>query len=151
MIFVTVGTTDFDELIKKMDEITPELGQNVVAQIGRGSYVPQNYTYFRFAPSLDEYYEQADIVVAHGGLGTLIEVMERKKKLIGLSNPDRFDHHQEDILKSMSERKHMVWCRSLDTLKDCIQTAIDYELVPYEIPECHIASVIKEFLNKTAH
>lgn len=148
MIFVTVGTTDYDDLVRKMDEIAPEVDQEVMIQIGRGNYIPVNCKHFRFAPSILEYFDQADIVVSHGGLGTLIEVIQRKKKLIGLSNPDRFDHHQEDLLKLLSDRKQIVWCKSLDMLKDCITNIDKFELVSYEADDCHIADSIKEYLNK---
>ena len=37
MILVTVGTTNFDALVRRMDELAPELGEAVVCQIGGGS------------------------------------------------------------------------------------------------------------------
>src|SRR5947209_11093294 len=54
MIFVTVGTTDFDALVRRIDELAPSLGEEVLCQIGKGSYLPRNCRYFRYAPSLDE-------------------------------------------------------------------------------------------------
>jgi hypothetical protein len=98
VIFVTVGTTDFDELIRQMDALAPTLGEPCIAQIGRGSYEPAHLEHFRFAPSLDPYYERARIVIAHGGLGTMIEVLQRGLPLIGLSNPDRYDRHVRSLL-----------------------------------------------------
>ena len=116
MIFVTVGTTDFDALIREMDRLAPALNEKVVAQIGRGRYVPAHMEYFRFVPSLDSYYARARVVVAHGGLGTMIEVLQRSIKLIGISNPDRYDRHQEDLLHALDTRGYMVWCRELGDL-----------------------------------
>jgi beta-1,4-N-acetylglucosaminyltransferase len=149
MIFVTVGTTDFDDLLRKMDALAPTLGVPVVAQIGRGQYQPVHMDSFRFAPSLDPYYHQADIVVAHGGLGTLIEVLQRGLKLVGVSNPDRYDHHQEDLLQTLSERGHMIWCRSLDDLPRALQEVQQRQFTPYEsgIPACRIARVIRQYLD----
>ena len=40
MIFVTVGTTDFDDLLRAMDALAPTLGEEVVAQTGRGPISP---------------------------------------------------------------------------------------------------------------
>ncbi len=37
MIFVTIGTTDFDQLVQKMDSLAPGLTDEVVMQIGKGS------------------------------------------------------------------------------------------------------------------
>ena len=102
MIFVTVGTTDFDDLVRALDERAGELDDELVIQYGHGKYVPRNCEAFRFASSLDPYYEKADIVVSHGGLCTVMEACRKGLKLVGMANPDRFDDHQADILAYMS-------------------------------------------------
>jgi UDP-N-acetylglucosamine transferase subunit ALG13 len=146
MIFVTVGTTDFDDLVRVMDRLAPTFGEEVIAQIGRGEYVPAHMEYFRFAPSLDPYYSRARVVVAHGGLGTAIEVMQRGIKLIGVSNPDRYDRHQEDLLSTLERRGHMIWCRSVEELPQALQDVTGRTFVPYEAPPCRIAEAIREYL-----
>ena len=146
MIFVTVGTTDFDDLLRAMDVLAPTLDEPVVAPTGRGQYVPAHMTHFDFAPSLDPWYAQARLVVAHGGLGTAIEVLERGLKLIGVSNPDRYDHHQEDILRTLSERGHLLWCRNLEELPQALAAAESLSFVPYASPPCRIAEIIRDYL-----
>ena len=79
MIFVTVGAGDFNALIQAMDELAPRLaaaGEKVLLQIGHGAYVPQHAEYFRFAPSLEPYFDQADVIVSHGGILSLIHISE---------------------------------------------------------------------------
>jgi UDP-N-acetylglucosamine transferase subunit ALG13 len=146
LIFVTVGTTEFDALVRRMDELAPGLGEPVVAQIGRGTYVPSACEYLRFAPSLDAYYEQAWLVVSHGGLGTLVEVLQRGIRLVGVSNPDRYDRHQEDILRALCDKGHMVWCQDLRDLRSALEAAATGAFVPYETPPCRIAEVIRDYL-----
>ena len=150
MIFVTVGTTDFDDLVRAMDRMAPTVGEPVIAQTGRGSYRPEHMEHFEFAPSLEPYYQRARLVVAHGGLGTAIEVLQRRLPLIGVSNPDRYDLHQEDLLRALSERGHMIWCRSIQDLPQALQAATQRAaedgFVPYETPDCHIAGVIRRYL-----
>lgn len=146
MIFVTVGTTDFDELVRAMDRVAPTLGEEVIAQIGRGKYVPQHMEHFRFAPSLEPYYRRARVVVAHGGLGTVVEVLQRGIKLIGVSNPDRYDRHQEDLLRALERRGHMLWCRRLEELPRALEEVNRRAFTPYETPPCRIAEVIREYL-----
>jgi UDP-N-acetylglucosamine transferase subunit ALG13 len=129
-----------------MDEIAPTLGEKVVAQTGRGSYVPAHMEHFRFAPSLDPYYAEARLVVAHGGLGTAVEVLQRGLKLIGVSNPDRYDLHQEDLLRALEQRGHMIWCRRLEELPQALRDAAARDFAPYETPPCGIAAVVRAFL-----
>ena len=146
MIFVTVGTTDFDALVRTVDRLAPQLGEEVEVQIGRGAYEPRNCIWFRFAPSLEPYYDRASVVVAHGGLGTAMEVLHRGGKLIGVANPDRYDRHQQDLLSYLAEEGHLVWCRELASLPGELSRVRDLTLTPYSPPECHVHEVIAAFL-----
>lgn len=150
MIFVTVGTTDFDALVEEMDRIAPSLGEEVVAQIGRGRYEPANLRWFRTAPSLEPYYRQADLVVSHGGLGTVIEVASMGKPLVALSNPDRYDRHQDDLLGYMERQGHLLWCRDLARLEADVRRARAMAFRPYVAPPTRIHEVIREYLARVA-
>lgn len=146
MIFVTIGSTDFDPLIRKMDELAPSLGDRVVMQIGNGEYVPQNAQYFRFAESLDRYYDEADLIVAHGGLGTIVEVLERQKRLVCVVNPATYDRHQEHLLQVFVEHNYLLWCRDMEQLAEAIERARTMMFARYQSPPCRIHEVIKRYL-----
>lgn len=145
-IFVTVGSTDFDALIEAVDHLAPALEAEGVIQIGGGQYIPANMPYFRFAPSLKPYYEQASLVIAHGGAGTTIEVLQRGLPLVSISNPDRYDQHQDDLLAALAGEGYLVWCRRFDELRQAIELAQTTSLRRYQSPECEIHLVINEFL-----
>ena len=56
MIFGTVGSTEFDDLVERIDALAPALDEPVTCQIGLGRYVPRHCEHFRFAPSLDDFF-----------------------------------------------------------------------------------------------
>jgi UDP-N-acetylglucosamine transferase subunit ALG13 len=147
VIFVTVGTTDFDALAQRMDELAPSLGEHVTIQTGRGVYEPRHAEHFRFAPSLDDCYRQARLVVSHGGLGTLIEVLRLGKPLIGVSNPDRYDLHQNDLLAQLDAGGYLLWCRNLDALAGDIERIAGMQFRRYQEPPCSIHLAIADFLS----
>jgi beta-1,4-N-acetylglucosaminyltransferase len=147
MIFVTVGTTEFDALVQHMDELAPGLGEEVICQIGAGAWLPRNCQFFRFAPSLGEYLRAARLVVSHGGQGSILDVVRLRKPLVGVSNPDRRDHHQDDILRRFEADNHLVWCRSLAELGTAVEQANSTVFAPYLEPVCAIHSVIEEYLS----
>jgi UDP-N-acetylglucosamine transferase subunit ALG13 len=149
-VFVTVGSTDFDALVQTVDALVPSLQADGVMQIGHGRYLPANWPHFRFAPTLDPYYEKATLVIAHGGLGTTIEVLTRGLPLVSVSNPDRYDNHQEDLLEAMAQEGYLVWCRQLEELEQAIETAQTTPLQRYEPSECEIHLVISDFLSDCA-
>lgn len=149
MIFVTVGSTDFDALIQTMDDLAPALDEPVVMQIGGGSHVPQHAAgHVRYAPSLQPYIQQADLVVSHGGLGTVLEVLAAGKRLVAVSNPDRYDSHQDDLLGEMEREGHLTWCRDLSHLEADIRAARARAPIPYVPPPCTIHVEIASFLRQ---
>ncbi len=150
MIFVTVGTTDFDALVIAADTLAATTDEPVVIQIGHGEAEPQRAQWFRFAPSLDLYYEQADVVVTHGGLGTVTEVLRRGLRVVGVSNPDRFDRHQDQILAAFEQAGYLIWCRDLPALPAAIEQARQAQFAPYQPPESYIHRVIDQFLHDLA-
>jgi UDP-N-acetylglucosamine transferase subunit ALG13 len=88
VIFVTVGTARFDPLLAKMDNLVESgvIKEFVVAQIGRGSYVPRNFRYFRFMRTLKPAYDKAHVVISTGGAGTIMECVRRGIRLVAVEN-----------------------------------------------------------------
>lgn len=150
MIFVTVGSTDFDALVRAVDALCAPggllAGRDVEMQIGEGKYTPRHAAFFRFAPTLEPYIERAELVIAHGGLGTAVEVIERGRRLLAVANPDRYDRHQEDLLSTLAEGGHLLWCPDLSRLEDYIQHALEFQPTPYMRPPCRIHEVIRDYL-----
>jgi beta-1,4-N-acetylglucosaminyltransferase len=146
MIFVATGTTGFDVLVERMDRLALTLAEEVVMQIGSGRYIPRQAEYFRFAPSLEPYYERASLVVSHGGAATCLEVLGHGKPLIALSNPDRYDQHQQDVLGVLAGENYLIWCKDLNALPEVLRRAREWEFKRYVVPKCEIHTVVKEFL-----
>ena len=99
MIFVTVGTHNqgFPRLIKKMDEIAPRIGDEVVMQIGHTKYVPRNSAYFTFTSyeGMTELIKKARVVVTHGA-STIISALELGKPVIAVPRLKKYKEHIND-------------------------------------------------------
>lgn len=147
MIFVTVGTTEFDALVAAADHLAAMIEEEVIIQIGRGALEPRHAQCFRFAPNLEPYYAAANLVITHGGLGTLTEALQRGLRTVGVSNPDRFDRHQDQILQAFEKAGHLVWCRDLADLPAAVKMARMAARVPYEPPSSNIHRVVAAFLH----
>jgi len=147
MIFVTVGTTDFNALVKAIDEHSQSLSEEVVVQIGRGSYEPQHCEYFRFAPSLTPYYERASVVISHGGVGITTEVLQHRRPLVAVEDVGQPERHQREILEVLAQEGYLIWCKDLHKLPEAIEQA-KTQLKPYVTPECQIHTIVAEFLDR---
>ena len=149
-VFVSTGTTGFDGLAAAMDRLAPELQEPVIIQIGGGNYIPRRAEYFRLVSSLSPFIQAASLVVAHGGLGVCMEVLESGGRLVAVSNPDRYDNHQSDLLMALEAAGHLIYCRQLGELPTAIERALRTEFRPYRRPETTIHLRIKEYLSKLA-
>jgi UDP-N-acetylglucosamine transferase subunit ALG13 len=84
--------------------------------------------------------------VAHGGLGTIVEVLERGKKLVCVVNPTTMDLHQEHLLRIFAQKNYLFWCKDLEHLATAIDQARKTQFAHYQSPECHIHEVIRDYL-----
>ena len=141
MIFLTVGTASFDPLVREMDRLVGAgiIKDRVIAQIGRGSYLPENMDYFRFIKSLNKAYEKADLIVSAGGAGTTIESTRRGLKLVVIENETLMEGHQAQLIGELANRGHLKWCRDITELATCIDAALKSTFPPFKTdsPKAH--------------
>jgi beta-1,4-N-acetylglucosaminyltransferase len=142
-ILVIVGTGEFDELVQQVDGLA-ECGHTFVVQTGTGAYRPTRHPHFRFADDLRPFYEQADLVISHGGVSTILECLNAGKKLIVVANLQRRDNHQREVVQELSREGHLLCCPDLRELHACIEKAEQFPFVPYVRPRCEIAQAIQE-------
>ena len=118
MILVTIGMQlPFDRLIKAMDEIAARLDEPVVAQTGASSYRPRNFAGTPSIPpgEFDELFRQARLVVAHAGIGTVMNAQRHRKPIVLYPRRARFGEHRNDhqlaTCSQLSQRPgiHVAW------------------------------------------
>ena len=141
MIFVTVGTTEFDDLIREMDKYAYKTGEKVVCQIGYGGrYVPRECKSFRAKPDISKELAHAEVVISHGGGGTILEALALGKKVIAVANPRMKMQHQEDLVDHLA-KEGLIIKGKLGRLEKALKSK--KELKPYEKPECTIQERLK--------
>lgn len=81
-----------------MDEIQPILGEEIYAQVGKSSIVPNNMEVTTtLEPSqFDGLLDRCRVVVAHAGIGTIISAQKRQKPLIIFPREKAFGEHRND-------------------------------------------------------
>ncbi|CAJ2641486.1 unnamed protein product [Trifolium pratense] len=160
VIFVTVGTTCFDALVKAVDsetlqkELLAKGYTHLLIQMGRGSYLPTKsegdcnlvVDYFTFSSSIADHIKSASLIISHAGSGSIFETLKLGKPLIVVVNEDLMDNHQSELGEKLANRKHL-YCASPQTLH---QTIVDMDLnalVPYSPGDATpVAKHINRFL-----
>lgn len=108
MIFVTVGTQlPFDRLIRGIDEWAGRAGRDdVFAQIGPSEYSPRHISFAAFVTP-EEHRERmagANAIVAHAGMGTIINGLELGKPVLVMPRRAEFGEHRNDHQLATAER-----------------------------------------------
>jgi len=113
-IFVTVGTTNFEDLIKIID--TEEfqrmayetLGtREILAQIGNGTCEPKtryrgiDVKFYRLKPDIKEDMASADLILTHCGAGSVTEAMKSNRPTVAVVNDKLMDNHQTELSEAL--------------------------------------------------
>ncbi|TRD11673.1 glucuronosyltransferase [Erythrobacter insulae] len=99
MILVTVGMQlGFDRLIRAMDALAPTLGMRVVAQIGAGTYKPENMeAHNRIAAAdFEELVRQSQLIISHAGIGAVLTAQRFGKPVVLVPRRADLGEHRND-------------------------------------------------------
>lgn len=99
MIFVTVGTQlPFDRLIAAVDGWCCQGREEVIAQVGPTKRRYRNLTQKEFlsATEFDDYFDRADLVIAHAGMGSILTALTYGKPIIVMPRKASLGEHRND-------------------------------------------------------
>ena len=156
-IFLTVGTTEFVELIAAIDNITfvdvlITMGcQKLIVQIGRGIFPTIlarlceqkniHYHCYRFKPDLLEDMQASDLIISHCGAGSILEAMNLRKPLIVVVNSTLQGNHQTELSDALAVEGH---CLSTSPtllrtiLSQLVRGELDHESFTKPFPDAQL-------------
>ncbi|VWU49085.1 glycosyltransferase family 28 protein, putative [Hepatocystis sp. ex Piliocolobus tephrosceles] len=157
-VFVTVGTHSFDDLIRTVDNkefhifLKDLKFETLVLQIGNSSkYIPKliyknqkedltllkTVTYFTFKKNIDNFIQNADLIISHAGAATTIKSLRLNKKIIIVVNKQLMSNHQMEFATFMHSKNFLEICINLKYIKENIYTCLQkkmYESLPEPTP-----------------
>ncbi|WP_374452608.1 beta-1,4-glucuronosyltransferase WelK [Phenylobacterium sp.] len=113
LLFATVGATlPFERLVSSVAELKARggLSEEVIVQTGVGAPQPQGVTAIETLPfdRIQQLLTDADIVVCHGGTGSLITALRQGCRVIAfprlLEKGEHYDNHQAEITGAFAAR-----------------------------------------------
>ncbi len=107
MIFVTVGEQlPFDRLIRTVDECAQKTDQEIFAQIGETEWKPKTIGYKKFLNpgEFNKKFIEADVIIAHAGMGTIITALELGKPIIVMPRKASLGEHRNDHQFATAQR-----------------------------------------------
>ena len=148
-IFVTTGTykLQFNRVLIELDRLkeTGWVAQEVVAQTGKSTYQPKHYETFDFAPQakIHELVALSDIIICHGGSGSIMDSLIRGKKVIAVPRlkefDEFFDDHQLQIVRELERLGVILAVYDIADLGNAIKEAESFrpklENIPNRVEE----------------
>jgi beta-1,4-N-acetylglucosaminyltransferase len=163
MIFVTVGNSikgvEFHRLIREMDDIARDLGEEVVAQIGFIEQPPQHIQSFSYLSLVDilDYFKRATMIVGHCGVGTVIHALTYGKPMIlvprSKSYGEHIDDHQAELANKLRGKEGIFVVDEMGQLRETIlnvkHLVEEKGLQPRFSPErSRLLSFLKDYLRR---
>jgi UDP-N-acetylglucosamine transferase subunit ALG13 len=130
LIFVSLGTQDFsfNRLLQEMDSLIEKkvINEEVFAQIGYSTYVPKHFHYEKFInfKQFDLLLDRCNVLITHGGTGTIIGALRRGKKIIAVPRLKKYnehvDDHQTEIINLFSEKHLILGVNDVQEMEDTL-------------------------------
>ena len=162
MIFVCVGSRNyqFNRLFIKLDELIERdiIKEPVFAQIGVSSYIPKYYQYKDFLDK-NEYIkkiDEADIVITHGGTGSIMQALKAGKKVITATRLEKYGEHINDHQiqnnKAFEINGYVLAVYEMDKLGEALEKIYNGcdNLKPWKNDDpMAVVNIIDEFIQKS--
>jgi UDP-N-acetylglucosamine transferase subunit ALG13 len=156
-IFVSLGThpQQFNRILKELDSLlaSKKIRAAVFAQTGNSDFEPKNFSFKRFISSAAMASEiaKADIVVSHGGAGSIIDALSQKKPLVIVPRLKAFgehtNDHQLDLAKAMEREGKAIAVLDMKRLGSAIKKAASFKPKQSE-GSARMVAAINSFLKK---
>lgn len=157
MIFVSLGTNDksFERLLKTIDREI-DLGNikdEVVVQSGYTKYTSKNMKIVDLMPMdvFDEYIRKCDILITHGGVGTILDGLKKEKKIIAFPRLSKYlehvNDHQVQIINEFYNCGYIL-TGEMDDLYSLIVKLKDFKPKSYKSNNLKFNKMICDFIEK---
>lgn len=154
-IFVTTGTYElaFDRILMELDRLKKKkrLVQEVIAQSGKSTYRPRYFETFEFAPQAEIHrlIELSDIVICHGGSGSIMDSLLRGKKVIAVPRlrefGEFFDNHQLQVVRELEKRNLIIAVYDILDLENAIERVESFHPRIEDIPN-RVEELLNQFI-----
>lgn len=158
MILVMLGTQNnsFHRLLKEIDKLIKEniIKEEVVVQAGYTKYETNNMKIVDLIPKeeLERLQDKADLIITHGGVGSIISSLEKGKKVIAIPRLHKYgehvNDHQKEIVEKFSKNGCIIGIDDVDKLKEAIINSKTFIPKTYVKNNQKMLNIIESFIDK---
>ena len=131
MILVVLGTQDkdFSRLLKAVDKAIEKgkIKDKVIVQAGQTKYDSDKLEIFDLlpVPEFEKLVDDADLIITHGGAGTILSAIKKGKKVIAAARLSKYgehhNDHQKQIISEFTKQGYILELENFEDLGDLIK------------------------------
>lgn len=158
MILVTLGTQDksFKRLLDKIEKEINEgkIKEKVIVQAGYTDFNSNNMIIKKLIPmdEFDELIEKCDILITHGGVGSIITGLKKNKKVIAVARLKKYKEHTNDhqlqIIDNFTKAGYILNLDDFDSISDAINEAKKFTPNKYVSNKDNFVKTIESIIDK---
>lgn len=158
MILVTLGTQDkkFYRLLDMVEESIKNgiIKEEVVVQAGCSSdYKSSNMKIFNLISidKFDELIDKCDILITHGGVGSIISGLKNNKKVIAVPRLKKYNEHVNDhqlqIIENFSNNGYILYLSEKDNLNDLLEECKYFKPKKYKSNNKNFLALLDKYID----
>ena len=157
MILVLLGT-QHNELTRLLEEIEDCINngfitERVVVQAGFTKYKTDKMKIFDMISKdiLENLVDEANIIITHGGVGSITMALKKHKKVIAVPRLHEFNEHvndhQRQIINVFNEKKYLIGIQNVEDLPEALKQIKDFKPKEYKGDNRKIIKLIEDFID----
>ncbi|MCY8231397.1 PssE/Cps14G family polysaccharide biosynthesis glycosyltransferase [Priestia endophytica] len=158
MILVVLGTHElpFTRLLEAVEEAIEAglIQEDVIVQVGHTPFNSKHMKLIDFTSydEMDRLYDEARVIITHGGTGSITSGLKKGKTLIAAPRLIKYgehnDDHQLEIVNQFSRTGHLIPWTDEDNFEEVLQRAAHFTPQPFYSGKNNILSLIESFIDE---
>lgn len=157
MILVLLGTQNnsfkrlLEEVQKNIDN--GNIKEKVIVQKGYTKFESKDMEMYKELPSekINKLIEQANIVITHGGVGSIISSITRGKKVIAVPRLKKYkehvNDHQLDIINSFNDNGYIIGIHCVEELGEALTKIKSFVPKKYIQNTGKVINIVENFID----
>lgn len=154
MIFVTYGTQphDFKFLSQLVNQI--DLDFDVVVQIGESKDIidREGTEVVNFTDKFSDFIQSAEIVITHGGVGSIMAALNAGKKVIAIPRladfDEHVDNHQSEVVSKLAKNQYIYELKRDEDINQVLQKVLACDFKKYQSNTENFINNLEEILRR---
>ena len=156
MILVMLGTQNnsFNRLLEEVQKCIDKkvIDEEVIVQAGTTKFKSKNMKIFKLvsAGRLNKYIEQANYVITHGGVGSILTCLKMGKKVIAVPRYNKYGEHVNDhqlqIVQTFDGQGFIKGIKDVSELEEAIKEIPEFKPEKFVSNTQNVINIIDEFI-----